>query len=1126
MAADRHLLVGLLALQTGLIQQAHLVAAFHAWTCDKAQSLVDHLVALGHMSAAQRSAIEALAALHVEAHGGDASASLASVPVDESTRASLANVTDPDIEQTLGHVGSGHGSTEDGQIDAHRTGSYSVGSATSSGQRFRVLRPHARGGLGAVYVALDAELNREVALKQILDKHADDPVSRNRFLLEAEVTGGLEHPGIVPVYSLGTYPDGRPYYAMRFIRGDSLKEAIDRFHGNGPHPGPLSPREDGRRAGEGASHDLQLRRLLRRFTDVCNAIEYAHSRGVLHRDIKPANVVLGKHGETLVVDWGLAKATGRTEPGVDSGERTLVPSSTSGSADTLPGSALGTPAYMSPEQAEGNLEHLGPRSDVCSLGATLYCLLAGKPPFEGDALEVLRLVRRGEFPPVRQFNPGIDRALEAVCLKAMAHNPADRYASARALADDIERWMADESVSAWREPIWRRARRWGRRHRTLVVAGVMLLATATVALSVGTLLLGYANSRTEKQRAIAEKNFVLAEQSAAHAERQRQRAESNFALARDAVDEFSTQVSENTLLRSPLPGLQPLRNELLRTALHYNQAFVDRQGDEPGLRADLARARFRMGGITDALGSKTEALDHYEKARALWEELRELDPDASRYQWELARACRDIGALLSENLGRAAEARQPFERAQALLERLYRADPLRPEYRTDLALTYRFLSRYFDNQGDHRAEARRFGEQALKLWEEQARHDPGANRQVATQSTLLGFWHTRYGTAEEALRYFGRSRELLQSMITGPPQYPLSEELRRLEVNIGYLHDSRTGRLDEALRHYELAQNLAAQNARQNPSVIQLQLIWATTLVQPAGIRRNLHQIERGIEDSRQAIRVLETVLAIDPSNSRVHGELLEAHTTLAEFLTDAEIYPEAVRELDRARFFFDRVGSQTDYQMIKLRTYDTLAEVRRAQGHSAEAIQAARAAVDLIKRLNDEARLSPEDLQQLLRYYESLSELQLEQDQPEGSIDTLRAALKIVPDPIVRIELASSLLRSGRPAEAARELEQGGAALASGISVISERQLAKAKALALSHTIASSPKLSLSDSQRRAHDADADRAIVELQEAVKSGYGNLRKLQTEPAFAGIRSRPDFQMLMMDLSFPKEALTP
>ena len=225
----QNLLFGLLALQNGMISQDALLLAFHAWTQAKNRPMAEVMAAQGAISQPRRALLEALAAEHLAVHGGDPDKSLAAVQAGRSTRESLARIGDPEIEATLGHVGTAAGSTED---DADRTGTYAVGTTTSDGQRFRVLRPHARGGLGAVFVALDTELHREVALKQILDRHADDPVSRSRFLLEAEVTGGLEHPGIVPVYGLGTYGDGRPYYAMRFIRGDSLKEAIERFHGD------------------------------------------------------------------------------------------------------------------------------------------------------------------------------------------------------------------------------------------------------------------------------------------------------------------------------------------------------------------------------------------------------------------------------------------------------------------------------------------------------------------------------------------------------------------------------------------------------------------------------------------------------------------------------------------------------------------------------------------------------------------------------------------------------------------------------------------------------------------------------------------------------------------------------
>ena len=238
------------------------------------------------------------------------------------------------------------------------------------------------------------------------------PKAWPRFLLEAEVTGRLEHPGIVPVYGLGTSSDGRPYYAMRFVRGESLKEAISHLH-HGETEAGTQPVGIGRWNCASCWHG---------FCDVCNAMEYAHSRGVIHRDLKPSNVLLGPYGETLVVDWGLAKIVGRPDPNAPATEATLKPASASGSSETVAGTAIGTPTYMSPEQAEGRLEDLGPASDIYSLGATLYSLLTGRAPFESaDIAEVLRQVQRGEFPPPRQVNRRVPRPLEAVVKKAMAH---------------------------------------------------------------------------------------------------------------------------------------------------------------------------------------------------------------------------------------------------------------------------------------------------------------------------------------------------------------------------------------------------------------------------------------------------------------------------------------------------------------------------------------------------------------------------------------------------------------------------------------------------------------------------------------------------------------------------------
>ena len=309
------------------------------------------------------------------------------------------------------------------------------------GSRFRVLRPHAKGGLGAVSVARDQELGRDVALKEIQPRFAHDTGSRGRFVLEAEVTGALGHPGVVPVYGLGQYEDGRPYYAMRFVRGDSLKEAADRFHA----------------AGGNAADGRTFRSLLGRLVDVCNAIAYAHDRGVVHRDLKPGNVMLGKYGETLVVHWGLAKVLGRDDLDIDNDESPVAVSS-GDSCATVAGSAIGTPASMPPEQAEGDVANLGPAADVYSLGATLFYILTGRPPISGGSLaDVLAAVKAGDVPSARSVNAECPASLSAVAAKAMSRNPGDRYAAPAELAEELERWLADEPVAAAAEPLSVRA---------------------------------------------------------------------------------------------------------------------------------------------------------------------------------------------------------------------------------------------------------------------------------------------------------------------------------------------------------------------------------------------------------------------------------------------------------------------------------------------------------------------------------------------------------------------------------------------------------------------------------------------------------------------------------------------
>jgi serine/threonine-protein kinase len=612
--------------------------------------------------------------------------------------------------------------------------------------RYQPVRFHARGGLGEVHVAEDQELHRPVALKRMQARHAGDPEYRRRFLLEAEVTGRLEHPGVVPVYGLLHDAHGGPCYAMRFIEGETLQAALDRFH-TPPAPGLKSPGCD----------SSPFRQLLQRFVTVCNTVAYAHSRGILHRDLKPTNIMLGKFGETLVVDWGLAKQFTRTEREPAPGEATPAPA-TGAAGSTELGRALGTPAYMSPEQAAGRWNQVGPASDVYGLGATLYTLLTNRPPFQETTLaQLLDRVTRGDFRPPRRVNPAVPAALDAICRKAMAREPVDRYATALDLAADLEHWLAQEPVSAWREPWTVRTRRWCGRHRSLVTGIAAAVCVGLLVLAGATALLTTAWERERQARQAAEGN-------ADEARRQQERADRGFRKARDAVDRYFVQVSDSRLLNEP--GLQPLRKELLETALTFYEEFVQERRNDPAARADLAWAYFRLAVLTKAIGSRPQAVAYYEQALPILAELAGAHPDRPEYANDQAK-CHSNLANLYLDLGRNAAAETAYQEACRIREGLTRDYPDVAEYAGDLARTYSNLGVLY-HRTRRLAPAEAAYQKALQIREAWVKKYPESAEwasDLAFSLYNLGELYSILGRTEEAAAAYRRALVLQEKLV-------------------------------------------------------------------------------------------------------------------------------------------------------------------------------------------------------------------------------------------------------------------------------------------------------------------------------------------------------------------------
>ncbi len=555
---------------------------------------------------------------------------------------------------------------------------------------YQILGELGRGGMGVVYKARQPGANRVVALKMVLNSAHAGQEALMRFKIEAEAMALLQHPNIVQLYEAGE-EDGCPFFSLEYVEGDSLSKKIE----NVPQPAQESA--------------LLVQRL-------AEAMYTAHQRGIIHRDLKPANVLLTKGGVPKITDFGLAK---RLED--------------QGQGQTRTGAIMGTPSYMAPEQAVGRTKETGPAADIYSLGAILYDMLTGRPPFRGSTLlETLQQVKTLAPVAPKRLQPSLPYDLQTICLKALEKEPAQRYATAGALAEDLRRFLAGEPILARPTPWYERGWKWIKRRPAVAsLAAVLVLGTISL-LALGGLWLDSERRSAEAVASIESKR--AADQMAAREKEEilRKAAERNFKRAKAAVDEMLSEVGQDRL-RS-IPQMEPVRRDLLKKAKTFYDEFMTEQSADPAIRLEAALAQQRVADILEKLGDSAFALKAYESALNLFQRLDQEYPEQKEIKKSFANVANNYGNLFKE-LKRNREAEQNYKLALQLRETLHAKEPGNAEIALELAKNHNNWAQILSARGNGKAAAEEF--QAGRLILEGLALNPGGSRYKAELARTL-----------------------------------------------------------------------------------------------------------------------------------------------------------------------------------------------------------------------------------------------------------------------------------------------------------------------------------------------------------------------------------------------------
>ncbi|MBE7447464.1 MAG: serine/threonine protein kinase [Kofleriaceae bacterium] len=685
------------------------------------------------------------------------------------------------------------------------------------------------GGMGRIVTARDRRLRRPVAIKEL---RTDSPTLRVRFEREALLTARLQHPSIVSIHEAGHWPTGEPFYAMKLVPGRSLDKVI---------------------ADAGTASERLA--LLPHGIALADALAYAHNARVIHRDLKPQNVMVGDFGETVVIDWGLAKDLDDRSAEVDAAARAPAGSR---AGETEIGDVLGTPAYMPPEQAEGAA--VDERADVYAIGAILYHMLAGTPPYSATSSDdIIEMVKRAPPVPLAERQAGVPPDLLAVVDRAMARDPAARYPTARELGEDLRRFQAGQLVGAHQYSLGQLVRRWLRRHRAAVaVAGVAAMILVVVGvLSVGRIM-------REQRRADAARAL----------------AEAHRAEAEELMD---FMLGDLRAKLEPIGRLDVL-DVVARKATDYYELRPGARSDDEQRRRALAQTN--LGDVLVAQGDLPAALASYRAALAIRETLAAADPDHATWQRELS-VSHDRIADVSRLQGDLPAALAAYRRSLAIAEALAAQDPNDAVGQRDLSISHERVGDVLVAQGDAPAALASY-RAALAIREARVARDPSdvtALRDLSVGHVKVGQVLVAQGDLPAALAAYRQSSAIAETLTARDPSNAIWQRERAIGHamvgNVLFKQEDLPAALASYRSFLEIVEKLAAtdpSNAlRQRDLSVGYSKIGRVLVAQG--------DLQAGLAAHRESLAIDETLAAKDPSNATGQSDLAVSHYNVGEVL-------------------------------------------------------------------------------------------------------------------------------------------------------------------------------------------------------------------------------------------------